>query len=141
MEKLVSDANVVVKWFIEEEYSDKALKLRDMHVNGERLIAAPELLPFEVLNALKYSNLFKKEELKNAALSISSYGIELHPLRGKLAEKTVEIAIEKDITIYDASYVALAITLNTKLYTADQKLIEKLGQKYKKTVLHISQIP
>lgn len=140
MEKLVSDANVVVKWFIEEEHSDKALKLRDMHVNGEILIAAPELLPFEILNTLKYSNLFKKEELKNAALSISSYGIELHPLRGKLAEKTVEIAVEKDITIYDASYIALAITLNTKLYTADRKLIEKLGQKYKKTVLHISQI-
>lgn len=141
MEKLVSDASVIVKWFIEEEYSDKALKLRDMHVNGEIIIAAPELLLFEVLNALKYSDLFKEEELKSAALSLSSYGIELFSLRGKLIEKTVEIAVEKDVTIYDASYVALAATLNTKLYTADQKLVEKLGQKYKKIVLHISQVP
>ena len=141
MEKVVSDASVIVKWFIEEEYSDKALKLRDMHVNGEIVIVAPELLPFEVLNALKYSNLFGKEELKNAALSLSSYGIELYSLKGMLAEKTVEIAVENDITIYDASYIALADTLNMKLYTADQKLIRKLGEKYKKITIHISKVP
>ncbi|MHA1722933.1 MAG: type II toxin-antitoxin system VapC family toxin [Candidatus Baldrarchaeia archaeon] len=141
MEKVVSDASVIVKWFIEEEYSDKALKLRDMHVNGEIVIVAPELLPFEVLNALKYSNLFGREELKNAALSLSSYGIELYSLKGMLAEKTVEIAVENDITIYDASYIALADTLNMKLYTADQKLIRKLGEKYKKITIHISNVP
>ena len=28
MERVVSDASIVVKWFIDEEYSDKALKLR-----------------------------------------------------------------------------------------------------------------
>lgn len=141
MEKLVSDASVIVKWFIEEEYSDKTLKLRDMHVNGEIIIAAPELLPFKVLNALKYSNLFKKEELKSAAQSLSSYGIQFHSLKRELAEKTVEIAAEKDITIYDASYIALATTLNTTLYTADEKLIEKLGKEYKKIATHISKIP
>ena len=141
MEKLVSDASVIVKWFIEEEHSDKALKLRDMHVNGEIIITAPELLPFEVLNALKHSNLFKKEELKSAAQSLSSYGIQLHSLKGKIAEKTIEIAAEKDITIYDASYIALATTLNTTLYTADEKLIKKLGKEYKKIVIHISKIP
>ena len=140
MERIVADASVVVKWFIQEKHSDNALKLRDMHVNGEILIAAPELLPFEVLNALKYSQLFTLEELKMAAISLSSYGIELYPLKGKLAEKTVEISAEKDITIYDASYIALAQELKTTLYTADQKLIRKIGKEYAKTVLHISKI-
>jgi len=32
--RVVGDASVMVKWFIEED-SDKALKLRDMRVNGE----------------------------------------------------------------------------------------------------------
>ena len=35
MERVVSDASVVVKWFIQEGYSGKASKLRDMHVNEE----------------------------------------------------------------------------------------------------------
>lgn len=137
MEKLVGDASVIVKWFIEEEYTNEALRLRDMHVNGEIMLAAPELLPFEVLNALKYSGLFEKEELKSAAISLSNYRIELHTLKGVLAEKTVEIAIDENITIYDASYVALATILKTKMFTADEKLVEKLAQKY--GIYHISQ--
>jgi len=141
MEQVVSDASVVVKWFIQEEHSDKALKLRDMHVNGEVYITAPELLPFEVLNALKYSGLFKLEELKIAAISLSSYGIELYSLEGKLAEKALEIAVERDITVYDAAYIALAQELNTILYTADRKLIRKVGKKYSEIVLHISKVP
>ncbi len=42
-----------------------------------------------------------------------------------MAEKSVEIAMRKGLTIYDASYVALASLLNTVLYTADEKLIAK----------------
>jgi len=141
MERVVSDASVVVKWFIQEEYSDKALRLRDMHVNGEIYVTAPELLPFEVLNALKYSGLFSLEELKMASISLSSYGIELHSLKGKLAEKALEIAVERDITVYDAAYIALAQELNTILYTADRRLIRKIGKEYSEIVLHISKIP
>lgn len=138
MERVVGDASVVVKWFIEEEYSDKALELRDMHVNGEVHVAAPELLPFEVLNALRYSRLFSLEELKIAAASLSSYGIELHSLKGKLADRAVEIAVEKGITVYDAAYVALAQELGTVLYTADEELIGKIGDL--KILLHISML-
>jgi len=140
MEKVVSDASVIVKWFIEEEHSDKALKLRDMHVNGEVSVAAPELMPFEVLNALKYSGLFELDELKAAAISLSSYGIELYSLKGELAERAVEIAVEKDITVYDAVYLALANELSTVLYTADEKLIRKVGKEYGDIVVHISKI-
>ena len=137
MERVVADASVLVKWFIFEEDSDKALKLRDMHVNGEICIAAPELLPFEVLNALKYSRLFTLDELREAGKALSKYGIELYPLVGELAEETVEIAVKKDITIYDASYVALARQLDTVLYTADKKLVNKV-KGY--PVYHISQL-
>jgi len=140
MEKVVADASVIVKWFIEEEYSDKALLLRDKHVNGDVRIAVPTILSFEVLNALKYSKLFNKGELTEISYSLARYGFEIHNLRDKFAEKTVEISIEKDITIYDASYVALAIILGTKLYTADKKLIEKTKDEYTNAVLHIKEI-
>ena len=55
---VVVDASVVAKWYLEEEYTEKALKLRDMHVNGEIELTAPELLLFEVLNAIRYSRFF-----------------------------------------------------------------------------------
>ncbi len=138
MERVVGDASVIVKWFIEEEHSDMALKLRDMHVNGEVHLVAPELLPFEVLNAIRYSDLFTLEEIKAIADSLLSYGIELYPLEKELAEKAVEIAVKRDITVYDASYIALARKLNTVFYTADEKLLERLEEK--EPLRHISSI-
>lgn len=138
MVKVVSDASVVVKWFIQEKESEKALKLRDMHVSGQLDIAAPELLFFEVLNALKSSRLFSEEELKTAANSLLNYRVELHPLNKQLAEKTVEIAVKTNLTIYDAAYVALAVELETVLYTADEKIVETAGEKYSGRVLHVS---
>jgi len=97
MEKVVVDASVVVKWYINEDYSENARELRNMYINGQIELIAPELLPYEVLNALKYSNYFKKEELVQIAKSLTFYGFILFPLTGKLAEKTVEIAVSKDV--------------------------------------------
>ena len=33
MEHVVVDASVLVKWFVEEDYTDKALLLRDNHID------------------------------------------------------------------------------------------------------------
>jgi len=50
---VVADASVMVKWFVDEIYSENARKLRDEYINGTLEIIAPELMPYEVLNALK----------------------------------------------------------------------------------------
>ncbi len=136
MEKVVADASVIVKWFVDEVYSENARKLRDEFINGSVEIISTELMPYEVLNALKYTKLFKTEELIMIAKSLTLYGFRLFPLTGKFAERTVEIAMEKDITIYDASYIALAEELKAKLYTADEKLIKKANLDF---VKHISE--
>ncbi len=136
MERVVADASVIAKWFVDEIHSDKARELRDRYINGNIEIVAPELMPYEVLNALKYTGLFTAEELVMAAKSLSLYGFRLYSLSGKLAEKTVEISVQRDVTIYDASYVALADELGAKLYTADKKLIERAGVDF---VVHISE--
>jgi len=137
MEKIVTDASVIVKWFVDEVDSEKARKLRDEYINGSIEIVVPELMPYEVLNALKYTRLFTAEELIMIAKSLSLYGFKLYTLTGKLAEKTVEIAVQKDITIYDASYIALAKELNVKLYTSDVKLMERVNLDY---IIHVSEV-
>jgi len=62
------------------KWSKKVLKIRDMHVSGQVKVAAPKLLFFEVLNALRASHLFTGEELKIAANSLLNYRIEWHQL-------------------------------------------------------------
>jgi hypothetical protein len=35
MQSLVVDASVVVKWFVDEENSDKAIRIRDKYIDGD----------------------------------------------------------------------------------------------------------
>jgi predicted nucleic acid-binding protein len=117
MTRAVTDANVIVKWYINEKDTDKALEMRNKYINGEIEILAPEILPFEVLNALRYADLFTPDELKKVVASLSAYGLRLYTLKGDLAKKT----------IYDASYIALALVTDSKFYTADERLIDSIG--------------
>ncbi len=135
--EVVADASVVVKWFVDEIYSENARKLREEYINGSIELASPELMPYEVLNALRYTKLFSKDELKLIARSLSLYGFKLYSLRGKLSERIAEIAVEKEITVYDASYIALAESLNSKLYTSDEKLIDRVNLDF---VVHVAEI-
>lgn len=128
---MVIDASVVVKWFVIEEGSEKALEIRDRYVSGEIELIAPELLIFEVLNALYYKGLFSQEEMQEIVDSLDSYSFELYSLKGDYAKKTLEIAYENGITIYDASYISLAVIKKTYVCTADLKLTEKLNDKYR----------
>ena len=99
----------------------------------QKLTVAPSLLEFEVLNALKYSGVYNVDELEEIGVSLNKYGFELYELESVLKELTIKIAFEHNVTIYDASYVALAQHLNTVLYTADNELV----QKFPKTAIHV----
>lgn len=138
VKKVVLDASGIVKWYLNEEYSNYALKLRDAHVSGNIRIIVPTLLIYEVLNVLRHSGVYTEEELIELAQSLNKYGFECCDLSGPLKEEAVRTAFKYNITLYDASYVALAITLNTTLYTADEELISKTAQP--EMVKHIKQL-
>ncbi|MEM4727550.1 MAG: type II toxin-antitoxin system VapC family toxin [Candidatus Bathyarchaeia archaeon] len=124
--ELIVDASVVVKWFVDEEYSNKAIKIRDMYIDGKRRILAAEIINFEILNALYYKKLFSENELREISEALDAYSFDLYSLKGEYSRKTVEIMFYNDITIYDASYISLAVMRNTFMYTADEDLISRL---------------
>ena len=140
MEQIVVDANVVVKWFIEEKDSSKARILRDKFIGKEIKLITPSLLYFEVMNALKYSKLFNQAELNDAGESLENYGFNIITIKKKIREQMVKIAVEHDLSIYDASYLGLSIAMETILCTADEKIIKKLPQRLKKYVKSLNQI-
>ena len=125
-EVVVTDASVVIKWFVEEEYSDKALDLRDDYVSRMTDITSPELLSFEVLNSLRYNPEFGEKDLKESAAAMEKYSLWYFPLLGELAEKSIENALRYGISIYDASYISLGELRRTTVYTADERLRGKV---------------
>jgi predicted nucleic acid-binding protein len=120
----VVDASVVAKWFLEEEATLEARQLRDDFFEGLVQLRAPAILPFEVLNALRYHPRFPDRYLVEASRALDRAAILTVPLTGEYLERTVGIARDRDLSIYDASYLALAILDGCPLYTADEALME-----------------
>jgi len=124
-QKIVTDASVVAKWFLDEEFSEKARIIRDSFILRKLTISVPSLLFYETLNALRYTQLYDTSELASAARSLSKYGLDVYEPKGRLYEDTARTSQEYGISIYDAAYLALASHLRTHLYTADQELVQK----------------
>ncbi len=136
MERIVVDASVIVKFFLDENYSENAYILRDFFIRGSIEIIEPSLLEYEVLSALFNSNRLKKIDLSAAVNAFYEYGFTFVETSYELASNIIEIAEKYKITTYDAVYVALAMNTNSKLYTADEKLVNSLKLPF---VKHIKQ--
>lgn len=115
----------MAKWFLDERYSEEARLLRDSFATEELTLAVPSLLFYETLNALRYVGLYSRDELASIARALTQYGFDVWEPSGKLYEEIARKSIDYNITIYDATYVALALHLNTPLYTSDTELINK----------------
>ena len=140
MSEIVIDASVVVKWFIEEIDSDKARFLRDKFIDGKIELTVPSLLYFEVLNALKYSQLFDQSELDDAGESLENYGFNVITIKDEIRKHMIKVAVDYEMSIYDASYLGLSIGLGKIYCTADEKIIKKLPSTLKKNVKNLKQV-
>lgn len=127
MARCVVDASVVAKWFLEEEFTPEARRLRDDYAAELIEAEAPALLPYEVLNAARFADVFTPGELRRLAEALDRFAIPLHLLQGPLAESTLAVAASADLSVYDASYAALAQRLGVPLYSADGGLLGAVG--------------
>lgn len=123
--RIVLDASVVVKWFTREKWSDEANLVRTAYLQERIDILAPSLLTFEVANALRYSPALGSDDLKTALKDLEDLQLTYWELRGEVAELTVDTAFKYGLTVYDASYIALALATNSPLYTADERILSK----------------
>ena len=74
----VLDSSVVIKWFSDEEDTDIALELRKSHVKGNANLASPDLIVYEIANALRYNKEISETDVKNSINSLMSIGININ---------------------------------------------------------------
>lgn len=121
----VVDANVVVKLFVDEEFSDKAKRL---FRTGHLLAYVPDLLYIECTNILwKY---MRRLNLPLHTARQHLYGLRRLRLQkvslSPFLEPVIQLAIQYELSAYDAAYATLAQSLAIPLITADEKLARKL---------------
>ena len=123
---LVVDANVVIKWHVTEVHTDERCPrlLRDdapaMHV--------PDLVFPEVGNILwkkvRRGDL-TEDQVRGIGHLVAVAPLAVHP-SAPLLEAALDIAMQTGRTVYDSLYVALAVQMDCRLVTADEKLYHAL---------------
>ena len=119
--EVVLDSSVVVKWFSNEQGSDEALRLLDMHVEGSIKLWVVDLAYSEVANALRYNPSFNLGMLRDAVERMYGLHMGTATVAEALLERASEIAYEGNVSIYDALPVALAQGRGTVCVTGDVK--------------------
>lgn len=125
---LVLDASVILKWFLEEEYSDVALKIRENFYREIYRIIEPDFLLYEFVNVLRYNPVYTEEDVIKAVNSLIESDMDIVLPTIELLEVAVNIAKRYDVTVYDAIYIALAKLISGTYVTADKKLYEKVKE-------------
>jgi len=133
---LVIDASTAAKWFLEEEDSDRALRVRDAHIDGRIKLTAPDLIVYEVANALNYNSRVSDTQLTARVQDLSDYDLDLVPPSAEYTARIVRTARELSVSVYDASYIALSDIIATNLVTADKKLHDRISKKRQSYLLN-----
>ena len=124
----VLDTSVVVKWFscADENDLEKSLMLRQEHIENPGMFVIPDLLYYELANALRYNPRFSSKDAVMAMDSLFKLDIETKSVTSESIRTAVSLAYEKNITVYDACFLALAQELGGVLITADYSFFKKV---------------
>jgi predicted nucleic acid-binding protein len=125
----VVDASVTFKWLIPdaaEEDVPAAKSLLVDHMEGRARISIPSLLYYEVGNILLFGRSRPPVESALEALTdLFSVPLDVVPPAMASATATLKLASLLGLSYYDATYLALAETLDCPLITADRRLAQR----------------
>ncbi len=140
MKTYVLDTSIIIKWFSEydEDDLDKALNLRNNILTNKCSIITPDLMLYELANALRYNTQFTDKDVKDAIKSVIDIGLDVRKVEAIVITRAVEIAFKYNVTVYDAYFLALSQTEKKPFITADYKFIKRL--KDFKNIMRLSEM-
>ena len=121
--KIVADTNTFIAVALNEPEKDMIIRLTEEHD-----VVAPEVLPFEIGNALTAMmkrNALEADEVVLAWDMVQQIPVDLRPVDIQAA---LNIATNYNIYAYDAYFLECALTLRSPLLTLDRHMKE-IGQK------------
>jgi len=129
------DASVGAKWAspdIVEPLADQAYRFLSAHAAGHFQVIVPDLFWLEI-----GSFLWKSAKRGTITPALAERALEAMLHRGfptvssrPFLPEAFKIAADFDRTIYDSTYVAMAIVTGRELITADERLVNALGSRF-----------
>jgi predicted nucleic acid-binding protein len=132
MKSLVLDASVAMAWYLPESFSTEARRWQRLMLEGQVAFFVPGLHYWEVANVLR--TYVVRGEI-DAALAFEIYALHLEaPLTTREPERAEVLgtALKFASTAHDAVYIALALSADLPLLTAERTTtpwVAKLGRR------------
>ncbi len=126
MKQYIVDASVILKWVLEKEKEvdhDKATGLLHAWVSGAVRIAAPGLWTYEVANIL---GRVLPDEAGQKMKLLLDLQISVVDCSEQMISQCFAWMKERQVTFYDAVYLAAAYEIDAALLTSDDKFREKM---------------
>lgn len=124
MSEYVLDASVAIKWFVPEVHSDAARRL----LASNHTFLVPDFFFAEVANVLWKRVRRGEDTVENARqilADLNAFPVEVC-LSQPLMLLALDIALENDRAVYDSLYLALAVSQQCQMVTADEKFYNAL---------------
>jgi len=119
---VIVDASVILAAFFPDEEQTEAQALIRDHVIGRLQLVAPNLLLYEVTNAVvqaRRRGRISDEQVEDILSSFEGLGIALRPVTW---QQMLPLALRFDRSAYDAAYLALAEATDQPLVTGDSRM-------------------
>lgn len=130
METIVIDVSACMPWCCLDEATDDTRRL----LASAALYApfdVPSLWPWEIMSAVSVAVKRKRittEDAQAFLAKLAKFNIQVHPPPGlQSLNRLSSLAAEFGLTIYDVSYLDLALQLNAPLATFDSALRKAAG--------------
>ncbi len=125
---VIVDTSVGFKWFdiSEQDYSE-GKKLLNLHLAAEISINVPELFFYEITNAWSTKSKLDIRGIKENFSELEKFKLNSVSVDFSLLSQAAGLSKTKSISVYDASFIALAQEKECDLVTADAKLVQKVN--------------
>ena len=123
---VVADCSVTGAWFLPDEASEPASRLLAAVLAYEVELAEPVLWHYETLNLLRSAVKRRRLTLAAARAAVELWRevpVAWYTPRSEDAGARLTGALDRDLSVYDAAYVALARGLKCPLLTADAAIL------------------
>jgi predicted nucleic acid-binding protein len=120
MNNYVLDTSVAIAWYLDEPFSASARVWQERFLTGKITLLAPSLHYWEFANVLR-TLVQRREIAEDLARDIFELHLDAPIIRAEPDErKVLDVALEYLSTAYDAVYIALSLTRDIPLITAER---------------------
>jgi predicted nucleic acid-binding protein len=129
--EFVLDASFALRWCFEDEATAETEALLTALQNQEALAWVPGIWRYEILNGLGKGVVRERLSRSKAFLLWQELlALPIHTVEVPIDERLLELSIQHNLAVYDASYLSLTQSRQLPMATVDgklQKTTESLG--------------